>query len=168
VELLGVWLHSQNTRFLLEQVKPSKEKFMVTTKAQTLDKQKALQALNSFLDQFQNSCNQKNPPKAADFEDILSPNFQNSSNGKQIGRSIQDFLKRIQEVQKRYSRVDRTRLQDCLISENKAIIQYDLNLTLRNGEKVLLNIMAIATMDGDLITQWSQVSHEKEKDHLNS
>ena len=43
-----------------------------------------------------------------------------------------------------------------------------MNLTLQNGEKRLLNIMAIATIDGDHITHWSQVSHDKEKDHLNS
>ena len=148
--------------------KPSKENFMVATKTQTLEKQKALQVLNHFLDQFKNCCKQKQSPNAANFENILSHDFQNSSNGKLIGKNIQDFLKRIQEVQKKYSQLDFTHLRDCLISDNKAIIQYDMNLTLQNGEKRLLNIMAIATIDGDHITHWSQVSHDKEKDHLNS
>jgi hypothetical protein len=141
---------------------------MVPTKTQALEKQKALQALNNFLDQFKNCCKQKQPPNAAIFEHILSRDFQNSSNGKLIGRNIQDFLKRIQEVQKKYSYVEFSHLQDCLISGNKSTIQYDMTLTLQNGEKRLLNIMAIATIDGDLITHWSQVSHDKEKDHLNS
>jgi hypothetical protein len=141
---------------------------MVTTKTQSLDKQKALHLLNDFLDQFKNSSNQKQPAHAANFEKILSHDFQNSSNGKLIGKNIQDFLKRIQEVQKKYSHVEFSRLQDVLISDNKAIVQYDMNLTSQNGEKRLLNIMAIATIDGDLITHWSQVSHDKEKDHLNS
>jgi hypothetical protein len=141
---------------------------MVTTKTHALDKQKALQLLNSFLEQFKTCCNQKHPLNAAEFENILSRDFQNSSSGKQIGRSAQDFLKRIQDVQKKYSHVEFSHIHDCLISGDKAIIQYDMNLTSRNGEKGLLNIMAIATIDGDLITHWSQVSHEKEKDHLHS
>jgi hypothetical protein len=152
----------------IKTVTGSKEKFMVATKTQTLDKQKTLQVLNNFLDQFKNCCKQKQPPNAVNFENILSHDFQNSSNGKLVGKNIQDFLKRIQEVQKKYSQVEITRLQDCLISDNKGIIQYDINLTSQSGEKRLLNIMAIATIDGDLITHWSQVSHYKEKDYLNS
>lgn len=127
-----------------------------------LDKQKALQLLNSFLDQIRNCCNQKHPPKADYFDTILSNDFHNSSSGKLIGKNKHDFLKRIQEIQAKYSHIDFSRLQECLISGNKAIIQYDMHRTLRNGEKSLIHIMAIATIDGDLITHWSQVSHEKD------
>jgi hypothetical protein len=144
----------------------SQEKFMVATKTQALDKHKALKVLNNFLDQFKNCCKQKQPPNAANFENILSHDFQNSSNGKLIGKNIQDFLKRIQDVQKKYSHVEFSHIQDCLISDNKSTIQYDMTLTSQNGEKRQINIMAIATIDGDLITHWSQVSHDK--DHLNS
>ena len=108
--------------------KPSKENFMVATKTQALEKQKALQVLNHFLDQFKNCCKQKQSPNAANFENILSHDFQNSSNGKLIGKNIQDFLKRIQEVQKKYSHVEFSHLHDCLISGNKATIQYDMTL----------------------------------------
>ena len=141
---------------------------MVATKTQALEKQKALQVIHNFFDKFKNCCKQKQPPNVANFEHILSHDFQNSSNGKLIGKNIQDFLKRIQEVQKKYSHIELSHLQDCLISGNKAIIQYDMTLNLQNGEKRLLNIMAIATIDDDLITHWSQVSHDKEKDHLHS
>lgn len=141
---------------------------MVATKTQSLDKQKTLQVLNNFLNQFKNCSKQKQAPTAENFETILSHDFQNSTNGKLIGKNIQDFLKRIQEVQKKYSYVEFSNLHDCLISGNKATIHYDMTLTSQNGEKRLLNIMAIATIDDDLITHWSQVSHDKEKDHLNS
>lgn len=141
---------------------------MIATKTQTLDKQKALKVINNFLDQFKNCCKQKHSPNIANFENILSQDFQNSSNGRLIGKNIQDFLKRIQEVQKKYPQVEFSPLQDCLISGNKGIIQCNMILTSQNGEKRLLNIMAIATIDGDLITHWSQVSHDKEKNHLNS
>jgi hypothetical protein len=133
---------------------------MVTTYA--LDKQKTLQLLNNFLDQFKNCCNQKHPPEADYFENILSHDFHNLSSGKQIGKNLQDFLKRIQTVQNKYSHIDFSRLQECLIAGNKAVIQYDMHRTARNGEKSQVNIMAIATIDRDLITHWSQVSHETE------
>lgn len=139
---------------------------MVTTYA--LDKSKALQVLNNFLEQFCNCCNQKHPPKSDYFKNILPQDFNNSSSGKQIGKNIQDFLERIQNVQKKYSHIDITHLHECLISGNHAIIQFDMHLTLRNGAKSLLNIMAIATINDNLITHWSQVSHEKDKDHLSS
>lgn len=141
---------------------------MVETKTQALDKQRALHVLNIFLDRFKHCCKQKQPPTAADFENILSHDFQNSSNGKLIGKNINDFLKRIQDVQKKYSQVEFFPPQEVLISGNKVVIQYDMNLTAPNSEKLLFNIMAIATIDGDLITHWSQVSHIKARDHLNS
>lgn len=147
-------------------LKKSKEEFMVATKTQALDKQKALQLINNFFDQFKNCCKQKQSLSLVNFDHILSHDFQNTSNGKLIGKNIQDFLRRMQEIQQEYSHVEFSHLHDCLISGNKIAIQYDMNLTLQNGQKRLLNIMAIATLDGDLITHWSQVSHEKH--HLNS
>jgi hypothetical protein len=141
---------------------------MVATKTQALDKQKALHVINNFFEQFKNCCKQKQPSNAANFEDVLSHDFQNSSNGKLIGKNLQDFVKRIQDVQKKYSQAEFSHLHDCLISGNKATIQYDITLSAQNGEKRQLNIMATATIDGDLITHWSQVSHDKKRDHLNS
>lgn len=137
---------------------------MVATKTQTVDKQKCLQLINSFLDHFRNCCRQKNAPNTAEFQNIVSRDFQNSCNGKVIGRTLEDFLRRIQDTQKKYSTVEFSRLQDCLISGNKAIVQYDINRTSQKGEKSQLNVMAIATIDDDVITHWSQVSHNKDKD----
>lgn len=139
---------------------------MVATKAQPLEKQKALHVVGHFLNQFKNCFKQRQAPHAADFEKILSPHFQNLSNGKLIGKNIPDFLKRIQDVQKRYSYIEFSPLEECLISGNKGIFQYDITLTLKDGEERLLNVMAIATIEGDLITHWSQVSHDKGKDHI--
>lgn len=141
---------------------------MVATKIQAIDKQQALRLINNFINDFKTCCNQRQSLTPAHFETILSHDFQNTSNGKLIGKNTQDFLRRIQEVQKKYSHIEFTPLQDCLISGNKAIIQYDLNLTLHGGDKRRLCVMAIATIDGDLITQWTQLSHDKERDHLNS
>lgn len=138
---------------------------MVATKTQGIEKQKALQAINHFFDQYKNSCNQKNAPTAANYQNILSHNFQNTSNGKLIGRNIQDFLKRIETVKSEYSHVEFSKVNDCLCCDNKATIHYDMSLTTKGGVKRKLNIMAIATFDGDEITEWTQVSHDTEKSH---
>ena len=116
---------------------------MVATKTQVLEKQKALQVLNNFLDQFKNCCKQKQLPNAVNFEHVLSHDFQNSSNGKLIGKNIQDFLKRIQEVQKKYSHVDFPHFQDCLISGNKAIIQYDMNLNRKDSSNPIFDNLTL-------------------------
>lgn len=137
---------------------------MVATKTHELDKQKALHAIHSFLDQFKNSCNQKNA-KPADFEKIISHDFQNLSGGKLIGKTIPEFIKRIQEDQKKYSHIEFSNIQDCLISGDKAIVQYNMNRTLQDGKKDVLNVIAIATINDNLITHWSQVSHDTERDH---
>jgi len=140
--------------------------FMVTTKTQALDKQKAAHLVNSFLDECKHCCNQKQTPNISDFEELLSYDFHYSSNGKDVGKNIQDFMKRIEEVKEKYSHIESSPLHHCWISDDKVIIQYDMDLTSKEGKKLLLNTMAIATIDGDLITYWSQVSHEKGKDDL--
>ncbi|MBA3815682.1 MAG: hypothetical protein H0X29_04020 [Parachlamydiaceae bacterium] len=141
---------------------------MVATKTQGLDKQQALRLVNNFINDFKTCCNQRHTLSPAHFEMTLSHDFQNTSNGRLIGKNIPDFLGRIQEVQNKYSHIEFSHIQDCLTSGNKAVIQYDMNLTLQGGDKRNLCIIAIATLDGDHITHWSQVSHDKERDHLNS
>lgn len=141
---------------------------MVTTKEHALDKKKGTEIMDSFLAQFQNCCNQKRPPNATDFERHLSHNFQNSCNGKLVGKNLQDFLNRVQGLQKRYSHVEIASRQDCLISGNKAIVQYDIDLTSHSGNRTQLNIIAIATIEDHLITQWSQVAHDKGADQFSS
>jgi len=138
---------------------------MVATKLQELNKQHALQTINSFLDEFKKCCNQKQQANPSHFENFLDRNFQNICNGKIIGKTSQDFLKRIQDLQKKYSRIEFEHLRDCLISGDKAIIEYDSNQTLQNGEKAVFHIIAIATFTDDRLTHWSQVSHDKHRHH---
>ena len=143
---------------------------MVATKAQPLDKQKTLHFINHFFDVYQNCCNENRQPNAAEFEKIISRDFQHTSNGKLIGRNVQDFLKRIQDVKNKYSHVQFTHINDCLIADHKVAIQYDIHMTPKNDKKFDLTFMVIATFDPDNghITHWTQVLHEKMKDHLNS
>lgn len=139
---------------------------MVMAKEKALDKKQTMSLLDNFLQKFQNLCNQQNPPQISDLEKMVAPNFQNMSNGREIGKSRADLLKRIEKLRGKYSNIKIKQHGEVLISDNKAIIQYDLDVNNRNGQKSQLTLMAIATIEDNLITQWNQVSHEKGRDHL--
>lgn len=150
-QLMGIFIRPPILTF-------NKEKFMVATKT-AIDKQQALKQINNLISHFKTCCNQKQQPNPSQFEHIISHDFQNTTNGKLIGKNVPDFLRRLQEVQKKYSHFEYNIINDCLLSGNKAIVQYDMNLTLQNGEKRRFTTMAIATFDGEIIAEWSQVSH---------
>lgn len=142
---------------------------MVMTKPAQLDKKQALSLLNDFLRQFQTTCNQPNPPKSSDFERYLSRNFQISSNNHIVGKNLAEYLNRVAKFQKKYSHIELTDFNlEPLISGNKLIIQYDANLTSRNGQKIQMNFMVIITIEDNLITHWDQVAHEKGSSHWDS
>ncbi len=141
---------------------------MVATKIRPLEKQKAAEIVNHFLVQYQNCCNQKRPPHTNDFDKFLAHHFHNSCNARLIGKNIHDFLDRIKKVQQKYARIEISEVKDCLISDNKAIFQFEIELTTHNGEKVDLVVMAIATIEDHHILDWSQIAHERHIDHFES
>ncbi len=142
---------------------------MVLTKEATLEKSQVTTLLNSFLKQFQNASSNTNPPNAAEFERLLSRNFQISINGKTVEKNLDNYLNRIQKLQKKYSQIKVSNLlEEPLISNNKATIQFEISLTPRNGPQIQLHAMAIATIENNKITEWKQVSSEKGLNHLDS
>lgn len=127
----------------------------------SLDKQKALRLINNFLDQYKNCCNQKAQPNPSAFKNILAPQVHNVTSGKEIGKNVDDILNRIKHCQKEYTRIEFDHIDDCLIADDKAIIQYNMKRTAQDGKKDTINVMAVVTIEDNLITQWSMVSHEK-------
>lgn len=135
---------------------------MVTTKPVVLDKKQATMLLNNFLEKFQNWCNQHRPPSMPEMEQFLSRQCVNICNGKQIGKGFQDFAARVTELQHKHSHTQINPCRDCLIAgNNKAVVQFEVNLTERTGEKKSMYIMAIATIEDNLISRWEQVAHTK-------
>ena len=126
----------------------------------TLDKQKALKLINSFLDQYKNCCNQKAQANAGTFKSTLSPHVHNCTCGKEIGKNVDDVCNRIKKAQKEFSHVEFDHIDDCLICDDKAVVQYNMTRTLQNGKKDKINCMAVCTIEDNLITNWSMVSHE--------
>ncbi len=134
---------------------------MVMTKPAALDKKDATVLLDNFLEQFQNWCNQHRPPNAAELEKYLCKTFQNYCNGELISKGFTEFANRIKMLQQKHSHTEISCCHDCQIAGNKAVIQFDVKLTERSGQKKELYVMAIATIEDHLITSWAQVSHTK-------
>lgn len=134
---------------------------MVMAKALGLDKKQTMSFLHKFLDQFQSLCNQQRPVNTTDLEKFVARNFRNVCNGKTVGKNLTDFAHHIDDMQKKHAstkiRVDSN--QDFVVNDNKAVIQFSVDLVRRNSEKEHLFIMAIATVEDGLITEWNQVTH---------
>lgn len=93
---------------------------------------------------------------------FFSPNFEYKSNEHVIGKSLQQFMDRIKDVQKRFPKITYSRLlEEPIISGNKMIIRYNADLTSASGQKQESKIFAILTIEDDKITHWNEVIHEK-------
>ena len=135
---------------------------MATTKSTTVDKTQAISLVDNFLEQFQAVCNQPSPAKASDLDKWLSQNLQVTSNGNVVDRSLQDYINRIGKMKSKYSRIEiQDRLEEPIVSDNKVVVNYDAVLTGKNNQAVTVNIMAIATVDNNKISRWTQVANQK-------
>lgn len=139
---------------------------MVMTKALTLDKTQALTLINNFMEKFQEIVNRPNAPKAADLDKLLATSFQLAINEKTDAKNLNDYLSRIMAYQKKFSHVSLSDLlEEPLIMDNKAVVQFEVNLTPRSGKKTIIAVMAIVTIEGNKIIKWTQVSHDKGSSH---
>lgn len=137
---------------------------MVATK--TLEKKQMIEVLHNFLNLFQTTFKPGQTAKGADYQKFLGSSFRISSNNLILGKDLNDYLNRIIHLQKKYSNLEVSELLEApLICDNKIVVHYDINLTMRNGQKKQINVMAIATMDDYKFTNWVQVTHEKGSSH---
>jgi len=143
---------------------------MSIVKTAPLEKSKVKPLIDSFFRQFETCCNRQTAPTQSEFENILADNFQISSNNKLVGKNRQEYLERIKKFQKNYSQVKISApLEEPIISENKVVVRYDAELVTREQQKnMLVNIMAIATIDNNLLTSWSQIAHVMGRDEWDS
>lgn len=135
---------------------------MAMTKTAALDKTKVTSILNNLLKQFQQLCNRPNQPSESDLEEFLASDFQLTNNGKLASKSLADHMNRIMKFQKKFSKIEVTSLlEEPIVSGNKAAFRYNCNLTPRNGQKLMVNFMVMATFEDNKIAQWLQVSHQQ-------
>lgn len=134
---------------------------MATVKSTDQTKNQAVTFLNSFLDEFQHWCNEPTAPSAIDLEQFLAPNFKISSNGKVLSQSLNDYLARIGNFRKKYASVEITNVQDPLVDGNKMAVQYEIYMITHTGQKTLVYISALATIENNKLNEWSQVAFEQ-------
>jgi hypothetical protein len=134
---------------------------MTMTKAQpAMDKAQAKTWAKNFLQNFQNIYNQPNMTEA-DLEKIFTTNFQFTSNNQLLTKSTAEHMNRATKLRKKYAHFELKGLEEPVINENRIAVNYELNLRAHNGQKSQVLIMAIATLEGNKISQWSQVTHDK-------
>ncbi len=127
-----------------------------------LDKNQANALLKELFKQFTTCCQRNTPPTAVDFHRCLSPRLHLTSNGHVAAKSLSDYLNRVSKFQKKYDRIELLNPKEIMTCDNKIIVRYDAYLTPKNGgSKHVINILAIATVEDDLITHWEQVAHEQ-------
>lgn len=136
----------------------------------TLDKAHARAVINNFFEVLQNLCNSDTPLKTADLERSISRQVEFSSNGQVVCHSSSEYLSQIEKYRRAYSSFEINNYMDePLVADNKAIINYDVQLVERKTKKEIdVNVMAIVTIEDGKIVHWNQVANEKWISHWRS
>jgi limonene-1,2-epoxide hydrolase len=103
-------------------------------------------------------------------EKWISRNIEFTSNGQVVCHSSSEYITHLDKYRKAYSSLEIINLMDePLVADNKAIINYDVDLFERKtNKKIQVAVMAIATIEDSKITHWNQVANEKNTSHWNS
>lgn len=142
---------------------------MVLTKETTLDKNESKQLIQHFFELFQNWCNQSSLPSKEELEKYLTDNFQLISNDKLICKDCSDYAQRLGGIQNKYSHLSLSKfLEEPLICGDKMVVRYNVDFTLKDGQKGQINVMAITKIQDKKFSSWTEVMHEKGTRHLHS
>lgn len=132
------------------------------TKPATMDKAQSLTMMQSFFQHFMQIMNRPTPLMPNDLEKIMTRNFQLTGNGHILAKTLADYTTRAEKLKKKYSHFEISDLTaEPLMGSNKMVVTYNLNLTNRNGPKLRIHIMAIATAEDNKISRWMEVSNEE-------
>jgi hypothetical protein len=134
----------------------------MTTKSVAFSKEEMLDLVNNFFGIFERICNQDKAPSPSDLDRLLTRNFTMNSNGQTQCRSLTDYLKRLVNLRSKYTHFDIAGpLEAPIISDNQIALHYEMDLKGRDGEDRQVYIMATATLQDGKISNWIQVTHEK-------
>lgn len=136
---------------------------MSALKTAPLSAHQAQNVINKIFHLLQEIYSQAKQPQAAELENLFSRNFELNSNGHMMCHNLNEFMKRIEIIKNKYSKVKfSTPHEEPLTSENRIVTNYTLHLTPRaGGQPIDVEIMAIATLEGEKLSKWHQVAHEK-------
>ena len=50
--------------------------------------------------------------------------------------------------------------EEPIVADNKIVLQYDIKLNLRNGQKEQVFVIAVAELENNHLVRWTQVTHQ--------
>lgn len=138
---------------------------MVATK--TLEKSKNVTVVYDFFKLFKTWFGRTAAtPSVSELEKHFSKNFQLTNNGQVVARGAANYLPRLQKFQKKYSEFQISEpLEEPIISDNKVVLYYKLDLTSHTGQHKQIFIMGLFTIEDNKIGRWVEVSNDKASDH---
>lgn len=123
-----------------------------------------LSVIYDFFKQFPKWCGkQAVTPTVSDMEKYFAANMQMFNNGKLVAKGPASYLDRLQKFQKKYADFQISQpLEEPILSENRGVLYYKLDLTAHNGQHKQIYIMGMFTLDHEKISKWVEVTSEKD------
>lgn len=92
---------------------------------------------------------------------FVTPDITIQSNNEKLTNSMQEFVDYIYRMQKKYEQVQYSNfLEDPIIAGNKIVIHFHVYCTPKLGQKRLLDVIAIVTIQDGKIRDWTEVFQE--------
>lgn len=134
---------------------------MPISKTAGLDRGLARDLIENFSRDFLGWCRQTKPPTHKDLEKYLAQNFHLISNNQLQCKSLQDYINKMAELQKKYASLSIKFLDEPLVSGNRMTVYYNVDFGKQDGEKGVIQVMAIAAIEDNKVTNWTEVTHKK-------
>lgn len=131
--------------------------------AKNLDKTKAVNVVYEFFKQFSIWCGSSPlTPTTHELEKYLSKDLQMVNNGQLVVKSAADYLERLKKFQKKYSYFQISDpLTEPVVSGHQVVLYYHVDVTTHKEEHKQIYLMGLFTIEDDKISQWIEVSSEK-------
>ncbi len=133
---------------------------MPSTKT-VLDARHAQDLLREVFTLLRTYGNGSSSPNAGELQRFFSTQFQLINNDRKVCSNLNDYVKRLQDIQKENSQATYSNLlEEPIVAGNKVVIRYGAELANKSGKRSKYQIIAILTFQDDKITQCTEVIHE--------
>lgn len=127
-----------------------------------LDAKHAQEIIRDVFALLRSYGNLNSTPNANELQRIFSPQFKLIHNDRQVANNLNEYSKRLENLQKLSSLTTYSNLlEEPIIAGNKIVIRYGAELNKKSGQKAQYQIIAILAVADDKIVQCTEVIHEK-------
>ena len=101
-------------------------------------------------------------PNASELQKLFAQDFQLIHNDRKVCNNLNEYAKRLQDLQKLNSQTTYSNLmEEAIVAGNKIVIRYGAEVNRKSGQKAQFQIIGILTIADDKIIQATEVIHEK-------